>query len=112
MIEAHGSECIRATSGRESGNVAAGAVDFLSLAASPTFAIMALLTGALDVGLPDILCSTTQHGSAPNGMVVMYLLMSAFHSASWLKLITGRRNGARLIQRRSDLSRPSLRGER
>jgi len=94
MIEAHGSGSIRATSGRESGNVAAGAVDILSLAASPTFAIMALLTGALDVGLPDLLCSTTQHGSAPNGMVVMYLLMSAFHSASWLK-ITGRGNGAR-----------------
>jgi hypothetical protein len=27
-------------------------------------------------------------------MVPMYLLMSAFHSAPWLKLVTGRRNGA------------------
>jgi hypothetical protein len=27
-------------------------------------------------------------------MVPMYLLMSAFHSAPWLKLIAGRRSGA------------------
>jgi hypothetical protein len=27
------------------------------------------------------------------GMVPMYLLMSAFHSAPWLKLISGRRGG-------------------
>jgi hypothetical protein len=28
-------------------------------------------------------------------MVPMYLLMSVFHSAPWLKLILGRRSGAR-----------------
>jgi hypothetical protein len=28
-------------------------------------------------------------------MVPMYLLMTAFHSAPWLKLISGRRSGAR-----------------
>ena len=95
MSEAYTGGCVRGTIGRESGNVAAGAVDLLSLAAAPTFAIMALLTGALDVGPPDMLCSATQHASPLNGMVVMYLLMSAFHSAPWLKLISSRRNGAR-----------------
>jgi hypothetical protein len=33
--------------------------------------------------------------SALTGMVPMYLLMSAFHSAPWLKLISSRRSGAR-----------------
>lgn len=93
MSEANTGGCARGTIGRESGNVVAGAVDFLSLAAAPTFAIMALLTGGLDA-TPDILCSATQHASPLNGMVVMYLLMSAFHSAPWLKLISSRRNGA------------------
>ena len=66
----------------------------LSLAAAPTFATMALLTGALDVGPPDVLCAATHHASPLNGMVVMYLLMSAFHSAPWLKLIFSRNDEA------------------
>ena len=71
--------------------VALGAADFLYLAAAPTFAIMALLTAALDGGSPDALC-----GASPlSGMVPMYLLMSAFHLAPWLKLIVHRRNGNR-----------------
>ena len=68
----------------------ASADRLLALAAAPTFAIMALLTGALDVGPLDMLCPPTQHASPLNGMVVMYVLMSAFHSAPWLKLISSR----------------------
>jgi len=75
----------------ESSNAAA--VRILSLAASPTFAVMALLSGAVGVGPPDMLCSVTQPASPLDGMVVMYALMSAFHSAPWLKLISNRRNG-------------------
>jgi hypothetical protein len=57
------------------------------LAAAPTFAIMALLTAALGSGAPDILCSA-MHGASPlGGMVPMYVLMSTFHSAPWLKLL-------------------------
>jgi hypothetical protein len=71
----------------EIGNATAiGAADFLYLAAAPTFAIMALLTAALGGGSPDALC-----GASPlSGMLLMYLLMSAFHLAPWLKLISSR----------------------
>jgi len=72
-----------------------GAADWLCLAAAPTFAMMALLTGVLGGGPPEMLCSTAQGGSPLSGMVPMYLLMSAFHSAPWLKLISSRLSGAR-----------------
>jgi hypothetical protein len=82
--------------GHEGGKATAlGAAGWLSLAAAPTFAIMALLTGVLGGGPPDMLCSAAQDASPLSGMVPMYLLMSAFHSAPWLKLISSRRSGAR-----------------
>jgi len=73
---------------------AAAALDiarWMRLAATPTFAIMALLTSVLGGGSMEVLCSAG-HGSPLNGMVSMYLLMSAFHSAPWLKLIASRRS--------------------
>jgi hypothetical protein len=74
------------------GKRAIAADDFLYLAAAPTFAIMALLTCVLGGGSPDVLCSVA--GASPlSGMVPMYLLMSAFHSAPWLKLMSRRWNG-------------------
>jgi hypothetical protein len=94
--KAHAGGCVRGAIRHESGNAAAlGAAGWLSLAAAPTFAIMALLTGALGGGPPDMLCSAAQDASPLSGMVPMYLLMSAFHSAPWLKLISSRRSGAR-----------------
>jgi hypothetical protein len=63
--------------------------DWLGLAASPSFAIMALVTGLLGDGTPDLLCSSA-HMSSLGGMVPMYLLMSAFHLAPWLKLVSRR----------------------
>jgi hypothetical protein len=81
--------------GQERGPAPAlGAAGWLGLAAAPTFAIMALLTGVLGAGVPDVLCSAVQDASPLSGMVPMYLLMSAFHSAPWLKLISGRRKAA------------------
>jgi hypothetical protein len=80
----------------ERGNAAAlGAADWLWLAAAPTFAIMALLTGVLGGGPTDMLCSAAQDASPLSGMGPMYLLMSAFHAAPWLKLVSSRRSGAR-----------------
>ena len=67
------------------------AVRWLSLAAAPTFAIMALLSAVPGGGPMDALCSAAG-GSPLGGMTPMYLLMSAFHLAPWLKLISGRRN--------------------
>jgi hypothetical protein len=79
---------------QESGHAPAlGAAGWLGLAAAPTFAIMALLTG-VGGGPPDMLCSAAQDALPLSGMVPMYLLMSAFHSAPWLKLISGRRKAA------------------
>jgi ABC-type Na+ efflux pump permease subunit len=69
---------------------ALGAVDWLYLAAAPTFAVMALLTAVLGGGAVSMLCSGVQDASPLTGMVPMYLLMSVFHSAAWLRLIFGR----------------------
>ena len=53
---------------------------------------MALLSATLGDSAPDMLCAAMQGGSPLTGMVPMYLLMSAFHSGAWLKLIAGRRS--------------------
>jgi hypothetical protein len=65
---------------------ALGAADWLSLAATPTFAVMALLTGALG-GPQDFLCAAMRGNSPLDGMATMYLLMSAFHLGPWLRLM-------------------------
>jgi hypothetical protein len=69
----------------DAGTTAAhGLAECLCLAATPTFAVMALLTAVLGEGPMDVLC-TAEHGLPLNGMVLMYLLMTAFHSSPWLK---------------------------
>lgn len=68
---------------------AVGLAKWLGLAATPTFAIMALWSG-LGGSPMDGLC-WSGHGAPLDGMVTMYLLMSAFHSPLWLKLILGGR---------------------
>jgi hypothetical protein len=73
---------------------ALGAADWLRLAAAPTFAVMGLLAGVLGGGQPDMLCMSAQHASPLGGMALMYMLMSAFHLAPWLKLISRPRRGA------------------
>jgi hypothetical protein len=73
--------------GEDTGAAVAGLTNWLYLAATPTFAIMALLT-ALDGSPMDQLCSAGP-GAHLSGMLPMYLLMSAFHSVPWLKLLCG-----------------------
>jgi len=72
-------------------STALGLAERLSLAAAPTFATMALLTALFGGARPELLCSAMASASPLGGMVPMYLLMSAFHSAPWLKLISRRR---------------------
>jgi hypothetical protein len=67
----------------------------LSLLAAPTFAGIALLTIIFDGGQMPMMCSAGQDGFALGGMVPMYLLMSAFHSAPWLRLISNGRTTER-----------------
>jgi hypothetical protein len=82
------------TIGHASRNAATlGAADWLGLAAAPTFAFMALLTGVLDGGNMTMICAA-QEPSSLGGMVPMYLLMSGFHLAPWLKLVANRRSRA------------------
>jgi hypothetical protein len=69
--------------------------DWLALAAAPTFAFMALLTALPGGGPLDMLCSATPGASPFSGMVLMYLLMSAFHLGAWLRLIAGWRTQRR-----------------
>ncbi|SCB48021.1 hypothetical protein GA0061098_1012229 [Bradyrhizobium shewense] len=78
-----------AGAGRDGVVAARHLTKWLALAATPTFAIMAVLTAMIGGG-PDMLCGAGQ-GSVLGGMVPMYLLMSAFHSAAWLRLIAERR---------------------
>ena len=67
-----------------------GAADCLSLAAAPTFAVMALLTAVLGGGPLAMLCGAD--ASPLTGMIPMYLLMSAFHTAPWLRLLCRERS--------------------
>jgi hypothetical protein len=73
---------------------ASGAAGWLGLAAAPAFAILALWTGLFG-SEPDMLCMGMQRASPLNGMALMYTLMSIFHAAPWLKLVSRRRIGAR-----------------
>jgi hypothetical protein len=66
---------------------ARGAADILCLAAAPTFALMALLTGLAGSASLDMLCATSRHAPLLSGMAPMYWLMTAFHLAPWLRLV-------------------------
>ena len=94
MTEARPVHSTGGASRDDEGATALGLAELLCLGATPTFAILALLTG-LGGSPPDMLCSAAQDASPLSGMVTMYLLMSAFHSAPWLKLVSSRRSGAR-----------------
>lgn len=60
-------------------------VRWLSFAASPIFGAMGLAT-SISGGGAEAMCLST-HASPLNGMALMYLLMSAFHTAPWWRLV-------------------------
>jgi hypothetical protein len=64
------------------------AAGWISLAGSPTFALMAWL--AASDAPPMAICASTSDMLSINGMAWMYLLMSLFHVSPWLKLASGR----------------------
>ena len=77
----------RATRGNAAGTPAAS---FLSLAAAPTFVVMALWS-AIAGGPAEMMCSGSSALSL-NGMAAMYALMSVFHVSPWLTLLFTWRN--------------------
>jgi len=63
---------------------------WLALAASPSFALMALVSLVQGADPASVLCAAA--GRAPfGGMTAMYALMSLFHAPAWLRLIDARR---------------------
>ncbi|MGY4478694.1 hypothetical protein [Bradyrhizobium sp. USDA 3364] len=65
------------------GGRGAVAARWLTLAAAPTFALMALVAATAPA---DMICGEMQGSFSLQGMVPMYALMSAFHLAPWLRL--------------------------
>jgi hypothetical protein len=68
-------------------SAALAASGWLSLAATPTFVVMTLVSGPAS-GPVDGLCAVR---SPFDGMAAMYALMAVFHAAPWLRLAVRRR---------------------
>jgi uncharacterized membrane protein YeiH len=69
--------------------------ELLSLVPAPTFAIMAALTASHGGSMSDVLCSAALNESPLIRMSLMYVLMSVFHLAPWLNLLSRRSVAAR-----------------
>lgn len=63
------------------------AARLLSLAAAPTFVVMAIWS-AVAGGLAEMMCSSGGSALSLNGMAVMYALMSVLHVSPWLTLLS------------------------
>ena len=63
------------------------AASLLSLAAAPTFVVMALWSAV--AGAPaGMMCGSGDRGLSLDGMAAMYALMSVLHLSPWLTLLS------------------------
>jgi hypothetical protein len=69
------------------------AAGWISLAASPGFAMMAWIVAT---GAPRVAVCAADPAMPIHGMAWMYLLMSFFHVSHWLKLISNGPDGSTL----------------
>jgi hypothetical protein len=79
---------IAAQRGSPSSGWARGTAKWLSLTASPTFALMAWASAIDGTGMT--ICSSAEAMLPIGGMVWMYLLMGVFHLSPWLTLASSR----------------------
>jgi hypothetical protein len=71
-------------------------IQWLSLAAAPAFAVMAVAAAAQPAGMPGLCTAMPMPDPSPlTGMVPMYVLMSVVHVTPWLKLLARRRRDDR-----------------
>jgi hypothetical protein len=70
------------------GRPAADTAGWLRLAATPTFALMAGVSGVGSAG--TMMCSVVPAFVPIDDMALMYLLMSFFHASPWLTFLSGR----------------------
>ena len=63
---------------------------WLTLAASPSFALMAFVSAEQSAGPGAMICGVSLNASPFGSMTVRYVLMSVFHAAPWLKIVGSR----------------------
>ena len=63
---------------------------FLPVVTAPVFVLMAITTVLFDTSQANAICLAPGSSTPINGMVVMYLLMAAFHLSPWLRLVARR----------------------
>jgi hypothetical protein len=74
---------------RDGSLLASSATEWVCLGATPVFALMALLTSVGVLDMADMHMPMAHGGSLLSGMSLMYLLMSVFHAAPWLRRLSG-----------------------
>jgi hypothetical protein len=86
-------------------DAASRAAAWLSMAAAPTFALMAVATG-LDDGAAGMMHAMAHDPSPLTGMTAMYVLMSVFHVGPWLRFVARRRGRCSHRSRADACGRP------
>ena len=61
--------------------------NWLALAASPSFAVMAVISAAQGTSPDAMLCGALQGALPMTGMTAMYVMMSVFHAAPWFGIV-------------------------